>query len=142
MKVGVLVIILFGGMISDILENLDEIFNFYRFYFGLDDVLLENIVQDLNMFVDDFKVYFRFFYLFVEYNDEFLEDKLFKYIKYIFLVIGGLVVVVIYYRMVYYLQNFFFDIVVNDVIVFLNSKVFFEKKVGLYIFEFFEYWEV
>nr|8H4M_A Chain A, T-cell-specific guanine nucleotide triphosphate-binding protein 2 [Mus musculus]8H4O_A Chain A, T-cell-specific guanine nucleotide triphosphate-binding protein 2 [Mus musculus]8H4O_B Chain B, T-cell-specific guanine nucleotide triphosphate-binding protein 2 [Mus musculus] len=141
MKAGALATIPLGGMISDILENLDETFNLYRSYFGLDDASLENIAQDLNMSVDDFKVHLRFPHLFAEHNDESLEDKLFKYIKHISSVTGGPVAAVTYYRMAYYLQNLFLDTAANDAIALLNSKALFEKKVGPYISEPPEYWE-
>nr|AAH93522.1 Tgtp protein [Mus musculus] len=140
-KAGVLATIPLGGMISDILENLDETFNLYRSYFGLDDASLENVAKDLNMSVDDFKVHLRFPHLFSEHNDESLEDKLFKYIKHISSVTGGPVAAVTYYRMAYYLQNLFLDTAANDAIALLNSKALFEKKVGPYISEPPEYWE-
>nr|AGY29637.1 Irgb6_1 [Mus musculus molossinus]AGY29645.1 Irgb6_1 [Mus musculus molossinus] len=142
MKAGALATIPLGGMISDILENLDETFNLYRSYFGLDDASLENIAQDLNMSVDDFKVHLRFPHLFAEHNDESLEDKLFKYIKHISSVTGGPFATVTYFMRAYYLQSLFLDTAANDAIALLNSKALFEKKVGPYISEPPQYWEV
>eukprot|EP00072_Mus_musculus_P072658 XP_017174421.1 PREDICTED: T-cell specific GTPase 2 isoform X1 [Mus musculus] len=140
-KAGALATIPLGGMISDILENLDEKFNLYRSYFGLDDASLKNIAKDLNMSVDDFKVHLRFPHLFAKHNDESLEDKLFKYIKHISSVTGGPFATVTYFTRAYYLQNLFLDTAANDAIALLNSKALFEK-VGPYISEPPEYWEV
>ncbi|XP_028633456.1 T-cell-specific guanine nucleotide triphosphate-binding protein 1-like [Grammomys surdaster] len=139
-RAGTLASIPFGGMIMGELENLDETFNLYRSYFGLDDASLENYAKDFNMSVNDFKVHLRFPHLFAEGNDESLENKLSKYIKRISLAIGGPVATVIYYKRAYYLQNLFIDAAANDAIALLNKGLF-EKEVGTYIPMPLEYWD-
>ncbi|XP_028633539.1 T-cell-specific guanine nucleotide triphosphate-binding protein 1-like [Grammomys surdaster] len=140
-RAGTLASIPFGGMIMGELENLDETFNLYRSYFGLDDASLENYAKDFNMSVNDFKVHLRFPHLFAEGNDESLENKLSKYIKRISLAIGGPVASVIYYKRAYYLQNLFIDAAANDAIALLNNKGLFEKEEGPYISMPVDYWE-
>ncbi|XP_031208602.1 T-cell-specific guanine nucleotide triphosphate-binding protein 1-like [Mastomys coucha] len=140
-KAGIFATIPLGGMISDDIENLDETFNLYRSYFGLDDASLENIAKEFNMSVNDFKVHLRFPHLFAEDKEESLEEKLFKYIKHISSVTGGPFATGIYYRRAYYLQNLFLDTAANDAIALLNSEELFEKKVGQYISKPLDYWE-
>ncbi|XP_006987191.3 T-cell-specific guanine nucleotide triphosphate-binding protein 2-like [Peromyscus maniculatus bairdii] len=141
MKAGILATIPLGGMIRDDIENLDETFNLYRSYFGLDDASLEKIAEDFDMSLNEFKVHLRFPHLFAEDNDVPLGDRLAKYIKHISSVTGGPVATCIYYRKTYYLQNLFLDTAANDAIALLNKEALFEKKVGTYISNPPDYWE-
>lgn len=139
-KAGTLATIPLGGIIMDDVENLDETFNLYRSYFGLDDASLENYAKDFNMSVNDFKVHLRFPHLFAEDNES-LENKLSKYIKQCFLVFGGPAATVIYFKKTYYLQNLFIDAAANDAIALLNNKGPFKKEGERYISMPLDYWE-
>ncbi|OBS73431.1 hypothetical protein A6R68_16031, partial [Neotoma lepida] len=141
LKAGALATIPLGGLIRDELENLDETFNLYRSYFGLDDASLEKIAEDFNMSVNEFKVHLRFPHLFTEKKDVSLEDKLRKYIGHISSITGGPVATGFYYGKTYYLQNLFLDTAANDAIALLNKEELFEKKVGPYISKPPDYWE-
>lgn len=141
LKAGTLATIPLVGMIRDDLEDLNETFNLYRSYFGLDDASLENIAKDFNMPVDELKEHLRFPHLFEEDSNESLEDKLWKYIQHISSVTGGPVATCIYYRKTYYLQNLFLETAANDAIALLNREDLFEKKVGTYISNAPDYWE-
>ncbi|XP_036051736.1 T-cell-specific guanine nucleotide triphosphate-binding protein 2-like [Onychomys torridus] len=138
---GTLATIPLGGMISDDIENLDETFNRYRSYFGLDDASLEKIAEDFNISVNEFKVHLRFPHLFAEGKDESLEYKLVKYIEHVSSVTGGPVATGMYFGKTYYLQNLFLDTAANDAIALLNKEALFEKKVGPYISKPPDYWE-
>ncbi|KAL6037122.1 hypothetical protein STEG23_007427 [Scotinomys teguina] len=141
LKAGAWATIPLGGMIRDELENLEETFKLYRSYFGLDDASLEEIVEDFNMPVNEFKAHLRFPHLFAEDNDVFLEKRLMKYIKHISSVTGGPVATGIYFRRTYYLQHLFLDTAANDAIALLNKGALFEKKWGSYISKPPDYWE-
>ncbi|XP_034363193.1 T-cell-specific guanine nucleotide triphosphate-binding protein 2-like [Arvicanthis niloticus] len=140
-KAGTLATIPLGGIIMDEVENLDETFNLYRSYFGLDDASLENYAKNFNMSVNDFRVYLRFPHLFAEDNDESLENKLSKYIKRITLGFGGPLATAIYFKRAYYLQNLFIDSAANDAIALLNNPRLSDKEVGTYISMPLDYWE-
>ncbi|XP_013202525.1 T-cell-specific guanine nucleotide triphosphate-binding protein 1-like [Microtus ochrogaster] len=141
LKAGALATIPLVGMIRDQLEDLDETFNLFRSYFGLDDASLEEIAKDFNLSVDTFKVHLRFPQLFAEDDDVSLGKKLWKYIQRISSVFGGPGSAVIYYEKSYYLQNLFIDAAANDAIALLNKKSLLENKVGPYVSKPPDYWE-
>ncbi|KAK7809982.1 hypothetical protein U0070_015719 [Myodes glareolus] len=141
LKVGAWATIPLGGMIMDDIENLDEKFNLYKSCFGLDDASLENIAKKFNTHVNTVKARLRFPHLFTQKSNEFLEDKLRKYIYHISSVTGGPVAAVVYYKRSYYLQNLFIDAAANDAIALLNIKDLLENEVEPYISQPPDYWE-
>lgn len=141
LKAGAWATIPFVGMIRDELEDLDETFNLFRSYFGLDDASLEKIANDFRMPVAAFKVRFRFPHLFAEDDDVSFRRKLGKYVQNISLVLGGPVAAGFYFKKSYYLQNLFIDAAANDAIALLNKEDLFEEKVGPYISKPPDYWE-
>ncbi|CAH6786460.1 T-cell-specific guanine nucleotide triphosphate-binding protein 2 isoform X2 [Phodopus roborovskii] len=141
LKAGALAIIPLVGMIRDELQDLNETFNLYRSYFGLDDASLENIAKDFNMSVDELKVHLRFPNLFAEGNNVSLGEKLLNYIELISSLTGGPLAARFYYRKTYYLQNLFLDAAANDAKALLNREDLFEEKVGPYISKAPDYWE-
>ncbi|XP_040604436.1 T-cell-specific guanine nucleotide triphosphate-binding protein 2-like [Mesocricetus auratus] len=141
LKAGALAIIPLVGKIRDDLEDLNETFNLYRSYFGLDDASLENIAQDFGMSTDELKVRLRFPNLFAEGNDVSLGKKLLNYIELISSVTGGPFAARFYYRKTYYLQNLFLETAANDAIALLNREDLLEKKVGPFISKAPDYWE-
>ncbi|XP_059125271.1 T-cell-specific guanine nucleotide triphosphate-binding protein 2-like [Peromyscus eremicus] len=141
LKAGAWAFIPFVGMIRSELENLNETFNLYRSYFGLDDASLEKIAENYNLSVKELKSLLRFYNLFTEDNDESLEERLMKYINIFSLIFGGPGGSRIYYEKTYYLQNLFLDTAANDAIALLKKEALFEKKVGPYISKPPDYWE-
>ncbi|XP_041521050.1 T-cell-specific guanine nucleotide triphosphate-binding protein 2-like [Microtus oregoni] len=142
LKSGAWATIPFVGMIRDELEDLDETFNQFRSYFGLDDASLQKIAKDFNISVNELKEHLSFPRLFAEDDDVSLLKKLQNYIERVSLgIIGGLGGAVYYYKKSYYLQNLFIDTAANDAIALLNKEDLFEKKVGPYISKPPEFWE-
>ncbi|XP_041521312.1 T-cell-specific guanine nucleotide triphosphate-binding protein 2-like [Microtus oregoni] len=141
LKAGALATIPLVGMIRDQLEDLDETFNLFRSYFGLDDASLAETAKDCKLSVDTVKVHLRFPHLFAEDDDVSLGRKLWNYIQRISSVVGGPGSAVIYYKKSYYLQNLFIDAAANDAIALLNMKSLLENKVGPYVSKPPDYWE-
>ncbi|XP_050014503.1 T-cell-specific guanine nucleotide triphosphate-binding protein 2-like isoform X1 [Alexandromys fortis] len=141
LKAGVLATIPLGGMIMDDIENLDETFDLYKSYFGLDDASLRKIAKKFNTPVNTLKARLRFPHLFTQMNNESLEDKLRKYIHHISSVTGGPVAAGIYFKKSYYLQNLFIDAAANDAIALLNKEDLLENKVEPYVSKPPDYWE-
>ncbi|KAK7809984.1 hypothetical protein U0070_015721 [Myodes glareolus] len=141
LKAGAWATIPFVGLIRDELEDLDETFNLFRSYFGLDDASLEEIAKDFRMPLIAFKVHLRFPHLFEEDDDVSLGRKLWKYIQIISSVIGGPISAGFYFKKSYYLQNLFIDAAANDAIALLNKEALFEEKVGPYVSKPPDYWE-
>ncbi|XP_051024254.1 T-cell-specific guanine nucleotide triphosphate-binding protein 2-like [Acomys russatus] len=140
LKAGAMATIPFVGAIRDAIEDLDQTFNLYRSYFGLDDDSLKKIAKDFNMSMNDFKAHLRFPHLFLEDNES-LGEKLLKFIKRVSMVTGGPVASGLYYEKTYYLHNLFLDTAANDAIALLNKKELFEKKEEPYISKPPDYWE-
>ncbi|KAH0508947.1 Interferon-inducible GTPase 1 [Microtus ochrogaster] len=138
---GALATIPFVGVIRDELEDLDETFNQFRSYFGLDDASLEKIAKDFNISVNELKAHLRFPNLCAENDDVSFRTKLQNYIERVSLAFGGLGAAVYYFKKSYYLQNLFIDTAANDAIALLNKEDLFEKKVGPYISKPPEFWE-
>ncbi|XP_041910826.1 uncharacterized protein LOC119811504 [Arvicola amphibius] len=141
LKAGALATIPFVGMIRDELEDLNETFNLFRSYFGLDDASLEEIAKDLNVSVTAFRVRLRFPHLFAEDDDVSFGRKLWKYIQIISSVTGGPLAAGFYFKKSYYLQNLFIDAAANDAIALLNKESLFEEKEGPYVSKPPDYWE-
>ncbi|XP_038183750.1 T-cell-specific guanine nucleotide triphosphate-binding protein 2-like [Arvicola amphibius] len=141
LKDGALAAIPFVGVIRDELEDLDETFNLFRSYFGLDDASLEKIADDFNISVNKMKAHLRFPHLFAENDDVSFGTKLRNYIERVSLAIGGPDVALYYFKKSYYLQNLFIDTAANDAIALLNKEDLFEKKVEPYISKPPKFWE-
>ncbi|XP_005350245.1 T-cell-specific guanine nucleotide triphosphate-binding protein 1-like [Microtus ochrogaster] len=141
LKSGAWATIPFVGVIRDELEDLDETFNQFRSYFGLDDASLEKIAKDFNISVNELKAHLRFPNLCAENDDVSFRTKLQNYIERVSLAFGGLGAAVYYFKKSYYLQNLFIDTAANDAIALLNKEDLFEKKVGPYISKPPEFWE-
>ncbi|XP_051036807.1 T-cell-specific guanine nucleotide triphosphate-binding protein 2 isoform X1 [Phodopus roborovskii] len=141
LKAGAVATIPLGGMIMEDLEDLNETFNLYRSYFGLDDASLENIARDFKMSESEFKEYLRFPQFFETDNKVTFKKKLGKYIQHMSSVIGGPVATGIYYRKTYYLQNLFLDTAANDAIALLNRENLFENMVGPYVSNAPDFWD-
>uniref|UniRef100_A0A8C8UJQ4 IRG-type G domain-containing protein n=1 Tax=Peromyscus maniculatus bairdii TaxID=230844 RepID=A0A8C8UJQ4_PERMB len=141
MKAGVLATIPLGGMIRDDIENLDETFNLYRSYFGLDDASLENIAKDFNVSVNEIRAQLKSLQLLTRTTDMSFEEKLLKYIEYISSITGGPLATGLYFRKTYYLKSLFIDTVSSDAKTLLTKEEFLSQKMGSCVSDAPEYWE-
>ncbi|KAK7809990.1 hypothetical protein U0070_015727 [Myodes glareolus] len=141
LKAGAWATIPFVGVIRDELEDLDETFNQFRSYFGLDDASLEKIANEFNISLNELKAHLWFPSLFAENDHVSFRTKLENYIERVSLAIGGPGAAYYYYKKSYYLQNLFIDAAANDAIALLNKEDLFKEKMGPYISKPPDFWE-
>ncbi|KAK7809991.1 hypothetical protein U0070_015728 [Myodes glareolus] len=128
LKAGAWATIPFGGLVRDKIQKVEETLDLYRSYFGLDDASLENIAKDFHVSVNEIKAHLKSPHLLTRTNDMSLENKLWKYIKYVSSVTGGPFAAGLYFRKTFYLKNLFIDTVASDAKALLNKEEFLSEK--------------
>ncbi|XP_037356675.1 T-cell-specific guanine nucleotide triphosphate-binding protein 2-like [Talpa occidentalis] len=129
---GALTSIPFMGYISHSdVEKLEETSTYYRSYFGLDDVSLENMAKDLHMSVEQLKTNIVSpSLLSVDNSDEVLEKKLLRYLETFCFFSGGLQATGVYFQKIFYFQNYLLDTMVSDAKILLNREEIFKDSLA------------
>ncbi|XP_004468631.1 interferon-gamma-inducible GTPase 10 [Dasypus novemcinctus] len=131
LKAGISATMPLVGCISDSdVEMLEDTLNLYRSYFGLDNVSLENMAEDLDISIEQIKAIIKSPHLLsVKKENESLGEKLLKCMEKTFSVIGTPIASGLYFRKTFYLHSHFLDTVANDAKALLNKEEIFISKV-------------
>ncbi|KAM9253136.1 LOW QUALITY PROTEIN: interferon-gamma-inducible GTPase 10-like [Dugong dugon] len=128
LKAGVLATLPMVGIINDNdVKKLEASLKEYQVLFGVDDISLQNLAEDLQVPVEQLQAIIESPTLLEKKENKSIGETLLKCLEKFCSANGGLLATGLYFRKNFYLQYHFLDIVTNDAKILLK-KTFSEKK--------------
>ncbi|XP_023406472.2 interferon-gamma-inducible GTPase 10 [Loxodonta africana] len=124
LKAGALATLPMVGIFTDNdIKKLEASLKEYRVLFGVDDITLQNLAENLQVPVEELQAIIESPKLLEKKKDESIGERLLKYVERFCSANGGLLATGLYFRKNFYLQLHFLDTVTNDAKTLLKKTV-------------------